>query len=571
MNEWFKKNLGTIKEKWGKWTPVQRIILAAIVVIIIAAIVILARVSSSPSTVRLFNSPVTDEVQREKIITRLDQDNVKSYVSDDGYISVDDEKTAKKWRSQLVSEGYTPSRKDPFSLFDTTKWTRNNFDDQVNFKRSLESQVKEHLESVDGIRSANVILSLPEESLFAETQKPITASVILDAETGSDILNSKSRIKGLQNLIKYSVEGLTDENITITDQSTGEQINDFEGMAETDRINNVSKQEKIIRQLESEYSSKVLKSLQSTFTPDRVKVTNMVIDMDMSQKSSTSKVYTGITIKPDNPNTVYDDSETVQSLVLSEETVDKKFNGTGYNPEGPAGVEGQNPPVYSDMSNVIGQSTENGAKRNYALNEKNTNEIESPQKGRRTISVNIDGNWTYPLYDENGKVRLSSTGGYEREYTPISEEDLARVTKLVQDAVGYDAQRGDSVTVTNIQFDRTQQFRDEDAAFIKSQQTKKTIFYVLLGIAVVLVAFIAFRIISREIERRRRLREEELLRKQQAEREQALWDAKNEGMEVTMSVEERKRAELQENAIAMAKEHPEDVAMLIRTWLREEA
>ena len=45
---------------------------------------------------------------------------------------------------------------------------------------------------------------------------------------------------------------------------------------------------------------------------------------------------------------------------------------------------------------------------------------------------------------------------------------------------------------------------------------------------------------------------------------------KEEGVEVTMSVEERKRAELQENAIAMAKEHPEDVAMLIRTWLMEE-
>ena len=57
---------------------------------------------------------------------------------------------------------------------------------------------------------------------------------------------------------------------------------------------------------------------------------------------------------------------------------------------------------------------------------------------------------------------------------------------------------------------------------------------------------------------------------QQAARERALWDAKDEGMEVTMSVEETRRMELQENAITMAKEHPEDVAMLIRTWLMEE-
>ena len=67
------------------------------------------------------------------------------------------------------------------------------------------------------------------------------------------------------------------------------------------------------------------------------------------------------------------------------------------------------------------------------------------------------------------------------------------------------------------------------------------------------------------------MREEEILRRQQAEREKALWDAKQDGLQdVTMSVEERKRAELQENAIARAKEHPEDVAMLIRTWLLEE-
>ena len=90
------------------------------------------------------------------------------------------------------------------------------------------------------------------------------------------------------------------------------------------------------------------------------------------------------------------------------------------------------------------------------------------------------------------------------------------------------------------------------------------------AVALVLVLFIVIRLVMRELERRRRLREEELLRQQQAAREQALWDAKEESVGVTMSVEESRRAELQENAIAMAKEHPEDVAMLIRTWLMEE-
>ena len=124
--------------------------------------------------------------------------------------------------------------------------------------------------------------------------------------------------------------------------------------------------------------------------------------------------------------------------------------------------------------------------------------------------------------------------------------------------------------MTNIPFDRSAEFEAEDAAILKARQTRLTIILVLIGLAAILAIFILYRFISREMERRRRLREEELLRKQQAARDQALWEAKEEGVEVTMSVEERKRAELQENAIAMAKEHPEDVAMLIRTWLMEE-
>ena len=38
----------------------------------------------------------------------------------------------------------------------------------------------------------------------------------------------------------------------------------------------------------------------------------------------------------------------------------------------------------------------------------------------------------------------------------------------------------------------------------------------------------------------------------------------------SLSVEDRARLEMQENAVNMAREHPEDVAQLIRTWLLEE-
>ncbi|MBP5358016.1 MAG: flagellar M-ring protein FliF [Treponema sp.] len=569
MNEWFKKTFGTIKEKWGKWSLVQKIILIGVIVVVIAAIIILLSVSSNKASVRLFNSPV-EAAQQRSIVSRLQRDGIDADVDGEGYITVESNDIAKKYRSQLVAEGYLPKETDPWSLFDTQKWTRTSFDDRVNWKRAMEGQVEQHLEQLDGIRSAHVTLSLPEETAFADDQNPTTASVILFPKYGSDVLSSRSKVQGIQHLVELSVEGLTSDNISLVNGDTNEEINDFDSMEAADRINNIDKQQKLIRKLESKYSTDVVTALQKTYGTDRVRIANMKIDMDMSERESNGKKYSGINIKDDNPNTVYDDSITVESLKLSEETVIKSQTGTGYNPEGPAGIEGQNPPVYSDMSNVIGETKEEGAKINYALNEEHYSETKSPTIDRVTISVNIDGTWDYPQYDEKGKIKRSPSGGYLREYYGISDEELAEVTRLVKNAVGFNAARGDSVEVTNIKIDRTEQFREEDARLIKSENTKRTIMFVLIGIAIVLVLFIIFRLISKEIERRKRLREEELLRRQQQEREQALWDAKEQGMEVTLSVEERRRAELQENAIAMAKEHPEDVAMLIRTWLMEE-
>ncbi|MBP3365365.1 MAG: flagellar M-ring protein FliF [Treponema sp.] len=568
MNEWFKKKQETIKAKWAKWTALQKAIAAGIAAVIIITVILMASLSSRPATVRLFNGPVNDESERDRILSRLDQDNVRAYVSSDNYISVDNEKIAKDYRSRLVAEGLAPSRLDAYRLFDVTRWSRNDFDDQVNWKRSMENAVKQHLEALEGIQRAEVVLSLPEESLFSSTQNPTTASVILYARGGSSVLEDKRQIKGIQTLIARSVEGLKEDDIVIMDGSTNTQINDFEGMAESDRISNIEKQQKLIRKTEAEYASKVLAALKATYSDKRVKVANMKIDMNMSERTSTSREYGGITIRPDNPNTPYDDSEVVESLVLSEERVDKSFTGTGYNPEGPAGIEGQNPPVYSDMSNVIGKSTEEGVKRNYALNEKTTSENTSPNIDRVTVSVNIDGQWI-KQYDEKNQLILEN-GHIRREYVPISAEEIASVTKLVQDAVGYSRARGDSVTVTNIPMDRTEEHEKEDAEYISRMSRRRTVMFSLAGIAIILVAFIAFRVISREIERRRRLAEEARIRQQEEERQRALMEAQQQGMEVTMSVEERKRAELQENAIAMAKEHPEDVAMLIRTWLMEE-
>ena len=482
-------------------------------------------------------------------------------------MTVADDSTGRRMREILISENLVPSSVDPWAGFYDRSWSTTDADQNVKLKNTIQKQLKQHIEAIADVQMADVNIVLPEKQLFTADQEPVSASVILKVNSNSSLLQDRNRILGIQRLILSAVEGLKAENLIITD-TEGNQINDFEGMAESDRVDIVAKQQKLIRKQEVELRARILKALQSTYGQDRCREMVISIEMDMSQRSSEATEYSPIVIKEDNPDTPYDDSEYRDTLPISQQTVTKEWQGTGYNPEGPAGVEGQTPPVYSDMSNVIGKSTETGVTQNNVINTKQISEITSPKIDRISVSVNIDGKWRKPK-DDKGNVIIEN-GTIKREYIPLTEKELKDAEESVKGAICYNRSRCDLVVVKNTAYYRDDEFEAEDAAYFAKIRRNQTILLILIAVAVVLISFILFRIISREVERRRREREARLLAEQQAARERQLWEAKDDGMEVTMSVEETRRMELQENAINMAKEHPEDVAMLIRTWLMEE-
>ncbi len=567
MNEWFKKLVSNIKEKWAKWSILQKSIGIGVVVAVVVAIILGFRFSARPTTVRLFNSPVTGDAQAQ-ILTRLDKENVEADVDSAGYIRVADEKVARRMRDILITEGLVPVNVDPFAGFYERSWSTTDAEQNVKKQRAITEQVRLHLEEFDDIASADVNLVLPEDKLFKSDQNPVTASVILTFTPNSDMATNRRKIQSVEKILMNAVEGLKKENITIADKS-GTTLNDDQGMAEFDRLSLIEREQKMIQKLEVYYRAQVLESLQYIKTKNRVPSINVKIDMNMAEKKIESTRYSPFVKKEDNPDTPYDDSDIQDSVVVSSQTVTREWQGTGFNPQGPTGTEGQNPPVYSDMSNVIGRQTETGVTQNFLVNTDNISETVHPTIDRVTVSVNVDGTWS-KKYDKNHNPIFDDEGRIVREYTPVPKEELEDIADLVEGAIGYDRAKKYLVVVKNVQIDRQDEFDAEDEAYRKARQTRMTIICILIGIAVVLLVFILYRFISREIERRRRIKAEEERRRQEMARIMALQNAQEEGMEVTMSVEERRRAELQENAISMAKEHPEDVAMLIRTWLMEE-
>jgi flagellar M-ring protein FliF len=565
--EWLKKFFDNIKTQWGKWSLVQKLIFAGIIIAMIVGVVALFSISASPTMVPVIDAPIRDADVQDRIVTRINAEGVRTSVSSTGIIMVPDEQTARRMRSLLIREDLIPSGADPWAIFDRDRWTITDFERNVNLQRAITQMVTDHIKALDDVDDANVTLVIPERALFAADQNPVSASVIIFPKPGSDITQNRKKIEGIQKLLKTAVAGLQDANITISDQS-GNILNDFEGMQEMDRISLVERSQKMIRSLEAEYRARVLSSLQSIFSSDRVRDLNIKIDMDLSKRAVNTKEYIPYVVQSRTPGLSYDDSKIQESVTRSKTTSKTTWKGTGYNPEGPSGVEGQTPPVYKDMSNLYGEVTQETLTDNEEIGERTTQEEKMPSIDRVTVSANIDGVWRVKK-DEKGNSVITN-GSIEREYTPVSDELLRSAAALIQNAVGYDVSRGDSVAVQSIQIDRSAQFAEEDAAYFKHKQMQLVIILLLIGLLLLLLSFFIFRIITREIERHRRAEEDARARREQELRENALMQAEEDEVRVAMSVEERNRLDLQESITNTAKEHPEDVASLIRTWLLEE-
>jgi len=568
MNEFIKRLISRAASIWAGWSGQQRIIFAIVAIVVLGGVIALFRVSATPVLTAVFDYPIRDETMLHNIVQRINQDNIRATVTSDGIVRVQDEATARRMRVILLNEGLVPSGISPWEVFDRERWTLTDMERNINFQRAQERMISDHIKAIEGIDNVQLRVVWPTRELFVSAQNPRSVSVTLFPTPGSDITRNRQKIEGIQRILQFAVEGLLAENIVITDHN-GMQLNDFAGMEAFDRLSLIERENKFIMDMERRYSDLILNALRGTFSANRVKQINIKFEMDMSRRTIGTVEHFPITMVPRDPTLSYDNSELLQSILRSESTSDISFRGTGFNPEGPAGVEGHIPPAFRDMSNLWGEVNQSVETNNYAINQRDIQEERSPQIDRVTVSVNIDGRWRQ-VFDAKGNPVILPDGSIEREYIPIPQEDLRRAEALIRDAIGYNPARGDSVTVQNIPYDRTEEFRAEDAEYFRRKQIQTTIIVFLSGFVLLLVGFILFRMISREIERRKRQIEEDRARREQMLRESAMAEAEQDGMDVSISVEERTRMELMEGAINMAKEHPEDTAQLIRTWLLEE-
>ena len=200
MNEKFKNLTGKLGTLWGKWTGVQKGIIIGVAALALVLVVVLMRWSSKPTTAPVLDMAITDVELRDKILLRLNEENVKTSVSSDGIISVSDEKTARRMRSILIREDLIPKNASPWAIFDVERWTRTDFERKIDVRRAVIEEVRRHIKALDDIDDASVVVNMPEKALFQSEQNPVTASVVLYPAPGSDVSANRKKVEGIQKI-----------------------------------------------------------------------------------------------------------------------------------------------------------------------------------------------------------------------------------------------------------------------------------------------------------------------------------------------------------------------------------
>ena len=354
MNDFFKRLFDQAKALWAKWTLVQKLILAGVMLAAIIAVVVLVRVSAAPTMVKLLGTPIKTEEELRLITSKLDTEGIPYTVGESNQLYVKDQKTALRAKGILIRDDLIPKGTDPWAIFDVQSWTITDFERNVNLRRAIIGQVTQQIEALDDVDKASVTVVMPEKELFQADQKPVTASVIIFPKPGSDLVQNRKKVEGIQKILKFAVEGLADENIVITDQN-GIVLNDFVNLADFDRLQQTKSEQKLIQDLEGQYRAKVLKALQQIYTADRVRDLNIKIDMDMSKKNVKTEEFFPVTIKPRTPRSPYDDSDVRASVTRSKTETTTEWTGHGLQSRGPRRDRGADRPRLQGPAEHAGQ------------------------------------------------------------------------------------------------------------------------------------------------------------------------------------------------------------------------
>ncbi len=340
--------------------------------------------------------------------------------------------------------GYGALDSLPFGL---TDWQEQKYDQKI-----ISDEVVNTLERIDGIKKARVIVAKGEDSLFTSEKVDATASVMLIVEPGFRL--KPEQVKTVKNLVAHSVPGLKPENVALAD-SMGNALSDEITSAQDG--SGTGEGDNMRTGFERQKAKDIQEMLIAVVGPNNAVVkVSAVMNFDRTESKIKRLIPLGGT--PENPTGI------PVSIQQNTEAYTGKGKGPQKGDEAGAGVK----------SNIPTYATE-------ALKE-NAAETEGSQYQNQQVTTN------YEISSEE-KTVVHAPGTVERMSIAVvvnkvlTDSQSKELTKLVSSASGIDYARGDTITVSGLQFSPEGKVQHEASLDLLKQSTQNEMIISLVQLA----------------------------------------------------------------------------------------
>ncbi|WP_233492952.1 flagellar basal-body MS-ring/collar protein FliF [Chromobacterium sp. ATCC 53434] len=454
--------------------------LAAIFAVVVGAVVL----NRTPSYKILFSNLADRD--GGQVTAALQQMNIPYLLGEGGVISVPADKVYDV-RLKLAAQGLPKASGVGFELMDNQKFGISQFNEQVNYQRSIEGELARTIEAVSSVQSARVHIATPKQSVFVREQQSPTASVMLQLYPGR-ILDA-GQVAGILHLVSSSVPNLPVKNVTIVDQD-GNLLSKQTGPDDNSGLD--QRQLGFVRQIEEGYVKRIEDILEPIFGHGNARA-QVTANVDFSEIEQTAETY--------RPN-----SSPNPSATRSQQISEKLVNGAA-NPSGVPGALSNQPPSAASApitlppgaapgtANLSGQAVSpNGTLQrdittNYEV-DKTIQHTKVPVGVVKRLSAAVVVNYRR-MPDKSGEMKP----------TPLTAQEVQQINNLVKEAMGYNNGRGDTLNVVNAAFaDNAQPVTVQERVmdYVTDNGTS-LVKYGLLAIAVLYLLFGVVRPIMRDL------------------------------------------------------------------------
>lgn len=530
MKENILKIKDTVTKYWRNRTKGQKITFITSALFMIVIIILLTLFAFNTKYIPLYNNLSIHEVNQIK--NELDERNISYQLDQAGTVIKVPEQYADELLVDLAGMNIPSSGGIDYSFFsENASWGIT--DNEFNMMRldAIQTELSKLITNIEGIQDANVMITLPEETVFiSDQQEEATAAIVLYTDPGYQLKGNQ--IDALHHLVSKAVPHLPAENIAIMNQFF-EYYDDQNSFANSSQDAHTY-QQTIKKDIERDIQRRLQQMIGSMVGMDKV-IVSVTTDIDFTNENRVEEL-----VEPVDVNNM-------EGLPLSVETIHETY--TGNEVGGVAGTGDTDVPNYPGTTGQDDGEYELVKEMiNNEFNRIRKEIVESPYKVRDVgIQVAVDQS----VENENGEVQLLSA----QEQAAVDKGITSILHSIIQTSVDKEYGEIDPSEKISIVF---QQFNEKQTTETTSIQSVPLWIYIV-GAALIVCIIILFVALLRK-GKKMEYEEEEM----------------QEEIPVTTEIPDIKtypdnevevrRKQLEQMAI----EKPEEFTKLLRSWIADD-